>query len=97
MKEVCIPIFRNNTGPILQGLVDPGFSVEIQNVAKAFVNLQDARHFADYDTTAVHTRLDTIEFLNQAERAFAAWKKVQATDEAGVFMGALLFAKRWGR
>lgn len=97
MKEVCVPIFRNTPGAILQGLVDVGFSVEIQNVAKAFVNLQEARHSADYDTTAVHSRLNTIEFLNQAERAFGDWRAVQASDEAAVFLGALLFAKRWGR
>ncbi len=97
MREVCNPIFRNTPGPILQELVTAGFSIEIRNVAKAFVNLQGARHFADYDLTVIHNHLDTIEFLNQAERAFADWKTIQASDEAAVFLSALLFAKRWGR
>jgi uncharacterized protein (UPF0332 family) len=97
MKDVCNPIFRNAMGPILQEFVPSGFSVEIRYVAKAFVNLQEARHFADYDTTVVHNRLDTIEFLNQAERALADWRTIRASDEAAVFLSALLFAKRWGR
>lgn len=97
MKDVCVSVSKGNSGPVLQVLVPASFSVEIRNVAKAFVDLQEARHFADYDLSAFHNRLDSVEFINQAERAFADWNRIRASDEAAVFLSALLFAKRWGR
>jgi hypothetical protein len=97
MKEVCVPISRGSRVPAFDSLVPAGFSPEIRRVAQAFVNLQVARHRADYDLLASFSRTDTLDLLSEARRAFEDWYRVQDTDEANVFLSALLFAKRWSK
>jgi hypothetical protein len=97
IKDVCLPISRNTPGVILQGLMPRGFSSELRHVAGTFVDLQEARHLADYDVAATFNRVDILELIRGKERAFVAWKSIQSSSQAGVFLSALLFARRWGR
>lgn len=97
MKDACLPISRNTPGTIIQSLLPLGLSPELRRVAKTFVELQEARHAADYDLSATYNRVDTVEFLNQTERAFDDWRHIQGSDEAKVFLSALMFAKRWAK
>ena len=66
-------------------------------LAKVFVTMQEARHAADYDTAAVLTREATLGLLENTSIAFSNWKQIRTSDEATVFLAALLFAKRWDR
>ena len=52
----------------------------------AFVDLQDRRHEADYDVTAVFTRSQVLSFLSVVQAAHAAWKEERATDNAAAFL-----------
>ncbi len=97
MKEVCIPVSRGTRVPALDGLLAAGFSPELRRVAQAFVTLQAERHRADYDLLATFNRLETLGLLAEATLAFENWNRVQDTDEANVFLSALLFAKRWSK
>jgi hypothetical protein len=97
MKDACLPISRNNPGSILLTLLPSALSPELRRVAKTFVELQEARHRADYDLSATYTRVDTVEYLNQTASAFEDWKHIQNNDEAKVFLSALMFAKRWSK
>ncbi len=66
-------------------------------VAKAFINLQEARHVADYDLTAAYTRTDATDYLKQVDDAFERWRIIRVSDEANVFLAALMFARRWSK
>lgn len=73
-------------------------SPELKLVAVTFVDLQQARHQADYDLSRPLTRAEALDFVERAERATAAWKHIRKTKsgstsysfEARVFLAALL-------
>lgn len=44
--------------------------IELQDVAKAFINLQEARHLADYDNTKIWTFTEVDLRLDQTRTAF---------------------------
>jgi uncharacterized protein (UPF0332 family) len=96
MKEVCLQISRANRGAIWIELLPRGSSVPLRRVAEAFVELQEARHRADYDL-AEFTRLEVNEYLLQAGAVFHDWSSIRDSDEANVFLCGLLFAKRWAK
>jgi hypothetical protein len=50
MKEACIEIRKPNGGRLATGLDGIAVPARLRNVAQAFVQLQSARHEADYDT-----------------------------------------------
>lgn len=68
---------------------------ELARVAGAFVELQEARHAADYDVADVFTRFDVLEKIAVVEQAFAAWRTVKRRPNAKVFVAALLFERHW--
>jgi len=72
-------------------------STDLREVADAFSSLQDARHSADYDLSSNWERKDVILKLQDAEAAFTAWRRVRGSDEASVFLIALLMKKDWPR
>ncbi len=67
--------------PIQPGLTD---------VAQTFVELQAARHRADYDRARRFTRGETLDLIESAERAFRDWRDVRGTLQADTFLTALL-------
>jgi hypothetical protein len=78
-------------------LVPGGFSGDLEFVARCFVELQEARHKADYDIASTQSRTETLEFVRQVRDGFASWKTIRTHDEANVFLAALLFAGRWSK
>ena len=75
--------------------------VEIREIAKAFVDLQQARHDADYNLLKSFSRQDALDRVTTARGAFAAWNtvKVRAADKVAVelFLSSLLLWERWGK
>lgn len=67
--------------PIQPGLTD---------VAQTFVELQEARHDADYDRARRFTRGETLDLVESAERAFRDWREVRGSLQADTFLTALL-------
>jgi hypothetical protein len=73
-------------------------SAQLQSVAAAFVQLQQARYEADYAPGRRFTRAEARALVDQAEDATAAWKAVRKAKpgskshslEARVFLSALL-------
>jgi len=98
MKKACIQ-FRpgkvENLTEALKALVSEPIQSELSLIADAFVELQEARHDADYDTTQVFARADTLEKVEQANEAFAAWKLVRNEPNATAFLAALLLNRLW--
>jgi hypothetical protein len=64
-------------------------------VAAAFVELQESRAAADYDLSTTFNRVDVLEKIRIAERAFAEWRTVRGTPDAAVFIAALLLQRQW--
>lgn len=66
-------------------------------VSQAFVDLQEARHAADYDLSVSFLRQDVLALLKQVERALQAWKRVKNDPSARMYSICLLMAKRLSR
>jgi hypothetical protein len=64
-------------------------------VLQAFVELQEARHQADYDPTMALSRLGAASHVDTARTAFASWQTIRRTPNAVVFATALLLQKQW--
>ena len=62
-----------------------------------FIQLQQARHTADYDIGFVHDRITARLHLGEAEAAAAAWRRVRDQNYAQVFLVALLLGNKLDR
>jgi len=66
-------------------------------VVQAFVDLQEARHDADYNLGKQWNRLDVLNRVQAARQAFSDWATIRGTPTATVFVVALVLQKQWGR
>lgn len=69
-------------------------SAELREVAETFVELQEARHEADYDHARGWTRQEAIDLVQRAEQAFEAWGRAQTGRDATAYLVALLARSR---
>jgi len=69
-------------------------SPDIMKVAETFVELQDARHEADYDHTRGWTRQEALDLIRRTEEAFAAWERAKKGRDACSYLVALLAKSR---
>lgn len=75
-----------------------GPGVEIQNIGSAFVELQQARHEADYDLLRRFSRSDVLALLKLADDAFTSLASMDRVNpERRIFLLALVFHGRWKR
>ena len=98
MKNVCEQFRRGNIGNLsapAQALIDPPLASDLVIIADAFVELQEARHAADYDTGEFFTRPDVLAKIALVDEAFDAWKQARHTPNANVFLAALLLSRHW--
>lgn len=72
-------------------------SSQLISVASSFVDLQEARHQADYDPAHCLTRAEAIDLVERAEDATEKWKSIRKgrgsksySLEVRVFLAALL-------
>ena len=91
MKEAAQGFANNNISPKIRPAIG-GLTPqrELVSVAAAFVDLQQARHEADYDTSRRFTRRESLDLVEQAEQAFTDWRVVRHSLQADVFLVALL-------
>ena len=66
----------------------------IQEIAGAFVDLQDERHAADYDNHAQWTATDVETILEIAHLAFQHWASIPSDAMAGDYLLAMLLTKQ---
>jgi hypothetical protein len=72
---------------------DPSEKHKLKDVAQAFVELQQARHDADYDLSKNFTRGDTVAFVERAKQAFSDWESVRKEDLAKIYLACFLVWK----
>ena len=67
----------------------------LQLVARRFIELQDQRIVADYDTRFVADESWTRNAIRFALTAALEWRKVKGSANANVFLTALAFHRLW--
>jgi hypothetical protein len=97
MKKICGRFSAATLTQPLLGLVGPSVSVKMQNVARSFIVLQDARHKADYDLSYSLTLKETRQYAGVALRALGDWNQVKQTAEGNIFILSLLMWKNWDK
>jgi uncharacterized protein (UPF0332 family) len=97
MRRVCELFRRESTPQNLRTLLSVEVALQLRAVAGTFVELQEERHSADYDLSARPSRATVLRDIQKAESAFEDWKAVRNTDEANVFLAALVFGSRWDK
>lgn len=90
--------FKGGTLPsVLQGAVNGAIQSELKRRCENFIELQQARHEADYDLTRAFTRREVLDLVSMAEQAFRDWSTVAGTQAGDAFLVALLLRKKLDR
>lgn len=78
MKEACRSFSGGNLPASILPRLPAGFAVPtgLRRVARAFIELQEQRHLADYDLTENFTRDEVLSIVQQAERALTEFNNV---------------------
>lgn len=93
MKSASLPFAGR--GPFLKpvGALFPQLQVPpaLREVAKIFIELQEARHWADYDLSRRMSRVDARQHIAAAHRAIETlWPECEGTEAANVYLLTLL-------
>ncbi len=84
-------------GPLRDVAGGPAVPSDLSLVAEAFVELQEARHEADYNLSRSFTRVEVLAQVQAAKDAVDAWGRVGADRSATLFLMLVLFGDRWRR
>ena len=98
MKALCRQ-FAGRTGlsEHLRSLVALPFEPGLIVLARRFLELQEARHAADYDLARSFTRLQVLDMISGVQSVFDDWSRIRTTPNAAVFLAALLLNRQWSR
>lgn len=91
MADACRAFCRD--GHKLTCHLSGAVPIELKHVASGFIDLQEQRHRADYDTSIQFEALDAIRANWLARQIFGHWSKIQHSEDARVFLVALLLWK----
>jgi hypothetical protein len=91
--------FANGDWPKLFNSVKSRYSVpqHLKDVAQAFVELQEARHNADYELGKTYARSDAVTVVARAQRAFQDWNSIRKEDLARIYLACFLNWKQWNK
>ncbi len=90
MKKVCQLATKSPLPPHGLPFFGPRAPVELEDLATAFVKLQDRRHDADYNRGWTVTPAEAHKLVRDAEDAFAKWPTIEALPVARPFLLLLL-------
>jgi hypothetical protein len=68
---------------------------DLKLVANSFIELQQARHDADYDLSRIFDRGEALAFVQSSRDAFEAWERVRKLDDARIYLACFHLWKRW--
>jgi uncharacterized protein (UPF0332 family) len=91
MKEACRSFSGGNLPPAIRRRLPRQFIVPmaLRNVARAFVELQEQRHSADYDLSQHLTRAEVFALVRQAEHALTHFDAVADRTLKKFFLSCL--------
>lgn len=97
MKSVCTA-FSGGTLPLnLAATLSGPVPADLRRVADAFLELQQARHEADYNLSRSFTRNNVQGLIAKARDAFHRWEAVRTSEAARLYLAALLTGERLRR
>lgn len=70
------------------------FDSTLRSVAQALLDLQEARHQADYNTYRSFSRREALYHLQLATRAVENWATIRKTPQADAYLIGLLIIER---
>jgi uncharacterized protein (UPF0332 family) len=94
-RNAC-EIFAGGKGGIKDLTTDP-LEQQLTEIAATFVELQEARHRAEYDLTQTFDRIQVVGYIDQTRVAIAKWKTIKNNPNANVFLSVLLIHNRWNK
>ena len=98
MKEASKPFAVGTLPAHLDfALGSPQVPRDLQSVADAFLELQQARHEADYDTSRSFTRQEAVTLIEQAESAMESWKSIRTSALGKSYLQSLFAWNKWRR
>ena len=100
MRSVCDTLVRGQSRalpPPYDRLMPETIDPYLFAVAEAFVELQEARHTADYDLQATFSRNEATRLTALASNSWNLLRHIRQLPETLVFLTALLLADRWTR
>jgi hypothetical protein len=95
MKKICGRFLKESLDQPLLGLIGQTASSDLQLVCRMFIELQEARHDADYNLNSNLNPQRTIQYVGSAQAAIYAWQRIRQTAEANIFILSLLLWKNW--
>ena len=97
MKAAAKAFESGNLPNYIRSLVSATLPAEISSVARTFVQLQEERHKADYDIADRFDRARAQNAVSLTAQLFADWNTIRDTDDARVFLAALVFWSIWNK
>ncbi len=95
MRNACQEIAKPSR--LLLPLIALPLEADLKTVADIFVELQELRHFADYDLSKSFSRIEVLGIITKANSAISAWANIRNAPNANVFLAALLLNNRWNK
>jgi uncharacterized protein (UPF0332 family) len=95
MKKVCAGFGQASPAATTAALITRPMQPELISVARAFVDLQNARHQADYDTLATFSKVDVMLKIREAEQSVGRMASIRGEPNFNVFLSALLHQEAW--
>jgi hypothetical protein len=97
MKQAANAFQSNNLPTQIAPLLGRPIVVPVISVARGFVRLQEQRHKADYDLSDQFDRSRVQGLVRVAEQVFRDWNSVRNTEDAHIFLAALMFWRLWSK
>lgn len=98
MKEVSLSFAEGKWprafDPLKEDLQIPQ---ELKSVARAFTDLQEARHDADYNLAKTFSRDEALALVDLTEQAFRDWEKIRKDDIARLYLSCFLLWDTWNK
>ncbi len=97
MADACKDLARGAQSKLRVALGGATVPQQLLDVARAFVELQEARHRADYDLSVQFSRQEALGLVQSAAQAFADWDASRKTVPADVLLAAMVAPKGFSR
>ena len=96
MQEVCKRFASNQVPKKLSPAFDDLLPLhpKLVSIARAFFDLQEARHQADYNTYRPLRREEALYHVEVTEKALQDWELIRKTPQADAFLTGLLIIRR---
>ena len=94
MKQAS-KVFASGSLPTALKTIVGAVPPALKRVADTFVELQEARHEADYDIGQRFTRSEVLELVHRAEDVFTVWDTIRGHQSSDVYLASLLLWKKW--